>query len=92
MANTSSAKRATRVAARRTVINKNRLSRVRSSVRKVEEALASGDRAAAEAALKAAEPELMRGAQKSVVHKNTAARKVSRLAKRVKALKYHSEI
>jgi small subunit ribosomal protein S20 len=87
MANTSSAKKATRVAARRTVINKNRVSRVRSSVRKVEEALASGDRAAAEAALKAAEPELMRGAQKGVIHKNTAARKVSRLVKRVKTLK-----
>jgi small subunit ribosomal protein S20 len=86
MANTSSAKKATRVAARRTVINKNRISRVRSSVRKVEEALASGNKAAAEAALKAAEPDLMRGAQKGVVHKNTAARKVSRLAKRVKAL------
>jgi small subunit ribosomal protein S20 len=87
MANTSSAKKATRVAARRTVINKNRVSRVRSSVRKVEEALTSGDRAAAEAALKAAEPELMRGAQKGVIHKNTAARKVSRLVKRVKTLK-----
>ena len=87
MANTSSAKKATRAAGRRAVINKNRISRVRSSVRKVEEALASGDKAAAEAALKAAEPVLMRGAQKGVVHKNTAARKVSRLAKRVKAAK-----
>jgi small subunit ribosomal protein S20 len=87
MANTSSAKKATRVAARRAVINKNRLSRVRSSVRKVEEALASGDKAAAEAALKAAEPELMRSAQKGIVHKNAAARKVSRLSKRVKAIK-----
>ncbi len=87
MANTSSAKKATRVAARRTVINKNRTSQVRSSVRKVEEALKSGDRSAAEAALKAAEPQLMRGAQKGVLHKNAAARKVSRLAKRVKALK-----
>jgi small subunit ribosomal protein S20 len=86
MANTSSAKKATRVAARRAVINKNRLSQVRSSVRKVEEALASGNKSAAEAALKAAEPELMRGAQKGVVHKNAAARKVSRLAKRVKAI------
>jgi small subunit ribosomal protein S20 len=86
MANTSSAKKATRAAARRAVINKNRISRVRSSVRKVEEALASGDKAAAEAALKAAEPVLMRGAQKGVVHKNAAARKVSRLAKRVKAV------
>lgn len=87
MANTSSAKKATRVSARRTVINKNRVSRVRSSVRKVEEAIASGNKAAAEAALKAAEPELMRGAQKGVVHKNAASRKVSRLSKRVKAIK-----
>jgi small subunit ribosomal protein S20 len=87
MANTSSAKKATRVSARRTVINKNRTSEVRSSVRKVEEALKSGDRSAAEAALKAAEPKLMRGAQKGVLHKNAAARKVSRLAKRVKAIK-----
>ncbi len=87
MANTSSAKKATRVSARRTVINKNRVSRVRSSVRKVEEAIASGNKGAAEAALKAAEPELMRGAQKGVVHKNAASRKVSRLSKRVKAIK-----
>ena len=87
MANTSSAKKATRVAARRAVINKNRTSMVRSSVRKVEEALKANDKAAAEAALKAAEPQLMRGAQKGVLHKNAAARKVSRLAKRVKAIK-----
>jgi small subunit ribosomal protein S20 len=86
MANTSSAKKATRVAARRVVINKNRLSQVRSSVRKVEEAIASGNKSAAEAALKAAEPQLMRGAQKGIVHKNAASRKVSRLAKRVKAI------
>jgi small subunit ribosomal protein S20 len=86
MANTSSAKKATRVAARRAVINKNRVSLVRSTVRKVEEAIASGNKSAAEAALRAAEPELMRGAQKGVVHKNAAARKVSRLAKRVKAI------
>lgn len=87
MANTSSAKKATRVSARRTVINKNRTSRVRSSVRKVEEAIASGNKSAAEAALKAAQPELMRGAQKGVLHKNAASRKVSRLSKRVKAIK-----
>ncbi len=86
MANTRSAKKATRVAARRTAINKNRLSRVRSSVKKVEEALAKGDRAAAIAALKAAQPELQRGAQKGVMHRNAAARRVSRLSKRVKAL------
>jgi small subunit ribosomal protein S20 len=87
MANTKSAKRAARVAARRTAINKNRLSRVRSYVRKVEEAIASGNKAMAEAALKAAQPELMRGAQKGVLHKNAASRKVSRLTRRVKALK-----
>jgi small subunit ribosomal protein S20 len=87
MANTKSAKKATRVAARRTEINKNRLSRVRSTVRKVEEALAAGNREAAEAALQLAQPELMRGAQKGVLHKNAASRKVSRLTSRVKALK-----
>ncbi len=87
MANTKSAKKATRVAARRNEINKNRTSRVRGSVRKVEEALASGDRTAAEAALKLAQPELMRGAQKGVLHKNTASRKISRLTSRLKALK-----
>ncbi|MFO0993825.1 MAG: 30S ribosomal protein S20 [Hyphomicrobiales bacterium] len=87
MANTKSAKKATRVATRRASINKNRVSRVRTEVRKVEEAIAKGDRTAAEAALKAAGPELMRGAQKGVLHKNAASRKVSRLTKRVKALK-----
>lgn len=86
MANTSSAKKATRKIARRTQINKNRRSRVRNFLRKVEEALASGDKTAAQAALKAAQPELMRAAGKGVVHKNTASRKVSRLAHRVKAL------
>ena len=87
MANTKSAKKATRVAARKTEINKNRVSRIRTTVRKVEEAIASGNRSAAEAALQAAQPELMRGAQKGVLHKNTASRKVSRLAARVKAIK-----
>ena len=87
MANTKSAKKATRVAARRATVNKNRVSRVRSSVRKVEEAIASGDRKAAEAALVAAQPELMRGAQKGVMHKNAASRKVSRLTARVRAVK-----
>ncbi len=86
MANTKSAKKATRAAARRNEINKNRTSRVRGSVRKVEEALASGDRTAAEAALKLAQPELMRGAQKGVLHKNAASRKISRLTSRLKAL------
>jgi len=80
MANTSSAKKATRVIARRTEVNKSRRSRMRNFVRKVEEAIASGDQSAATAALKAAEPEMMRAAQKGVVHKNSASRKVSRLA------------
>lgn len=86
MANTSSAKKATRKIARRTEINKNRRSRVRSYIRKVEEAIASGDKTAAEAAFVAAQPELMRAATKGVLHKNTASRKVSRLAKRVRAV------
>lgn len=86
MANTPSAKKAVRRIARRTAINKNRRSRVRTYVRKVEEALNAGDRAAAEAALKAAQPELMRAASKGVLHRNTASRKVSRLARRLKTL------
>ena len=86
MANTSSAKKATRKIAARTAVNKNRRSRVRTFVRKVEEALASGDKVAAEAAFKAAQPELMRAAGKGVMHPNTASRKVSRLSKRVKTL------
>ncbi len=80
MANTSSAKKATRVIARRTEVNKSRRSRMRNFVRKVEEAIASGDQSAAAAALKAAQPEMMRAAQKGVVHRNSASRKVSRLA------------
>jgi small subunit ribosomal protein S20 len=80
MANTSSAKKATRVIARRTEVNKSRRSRMRNFVRKVEEAIAAGDQTAATAALKAAEPEMMRAAQKGVVHRNSASRKVSRLA------------
>jgi len=86
MANTPSAKKATRKIARRTAVNKNRRSRVRSYVRKVEEALATGDKSAAEAALRAAQPELMRAAGKGVMHRNTAARKVSRLSRRLKTL------
>ena len=87
MANTKSSKKAARVAVRRTSINKNRLSRIRTYVRKVEEAIATGNQAAAAEALKAAQPELMRGAQKGVLHKNTVSRKVSRLSARVKAFK-----
>ena len=86
MANTSSAKKATRKILARTAVNKSRRSRVRTYLRKVEEAIASGDKAVATAALQAAEPELMRAAQKGVFHKNTASRKVSRLAHRVKGL------
>jgi small subunit ribosomal protein S20 len=87
MANTSSAKKATRVAARRNVINQSRRARVKTSVRSVEEAIAKGDRQAAEAALKAAQPEIVRAANKNVMHKNAASRKISRLAHRIKAIK-----
>lgn len=86
MANTTSAKKATRKIAARTAVNKSRRSRVRNFIRKVEEAIASGDQAQAAAALKAAQPELMRAATKGVLHSNTASRKVSRLAGRVKAM------
>lgn len=86
MANTKSAKKATRVSARRAVINKTRTSAVRTQVRRVEEAIASGKKADAEVALKSAAPQLMRGAQKGIMHRNTASRKVSRLTKRVKAM------
>ena len=86
MANTSSAKKAARKITRRAAVNKIRRSRVRSFVRKVEEALAAGDKTAAEAAFNAAQPELMRAATKGVLHKNTASRKVSRLAQRLKGL------
>ena len=80
MANTKSAKKATRVSARRETINKNRTSRVRSTVRKVEEAISTGNKEAAVTAMKAAEPELMRGAQKGILHKNTASRKISAMS------------
>lgn len=86
MANTPSAKKAARKIARRASVNRNRRSRMRTEVRKVEEAIASGNAATAAEALKNAQPELMRAAQKGVLHKNTASRKVSRLAARVKAL------
>ena len=86
MATTASAKKAARVIARRTAVNKARRSRMRGFVRKVEEAVAAGDRTAALAALKAAEPEIMRAAGKGVLHKNTASRKVSRLTHQVAKL------
>jgi small subunit ribosomal protein S20 len=86
MANTVSAKKAARKIVRRTEINRDRKSRMRTFLRKVEEAITAGDQAAAKEALRAAEPEIMRAAQKGVLHKNTASRKVSRLATRVRSL------
>ena len=86
MANTASAKKAVRKIERRTAVNRSRRSQMRTYVRKVEEAIASGDSAAANAALRNAAPLMMRAAQKGIVHKNTASRKVSRLSKRVKSL------
>ena len=83
MANTKSAKKATRKIARRTEVNKGRRSRMRSYVRAAEDAIAGGDRTKALAALKAAEPELMRAAQRGVIHRKTASRKVSRLAHQI---------
>ena len=86
MANTVSAKKMTRKIAKRTAVNRSRRSRMRTFVRKVEEALAAGAADVALTALREAEPELMRAAQNGIVHKNNASRKVSRLAARVKAL------
>ncbi len=86
MANTPSAKKAVRKIAARTAVNKSRRSRVRTYLRKVEEAIASGNQTGAAEALKAAQPELARAAQHGVWHRNTASRKVSRLAARVKAM------
>ncbi|HXG78499.1 MAG TPA: 30S ribosomal protein S20 [Methyloceanibacter sp.] len=86
MANTKSAKKAARQTVRRTAINKTRKSRFKSSVRKVEEAIASGNKEAARAALREAEPVIMRTAQKGVLHRKSASRKVSRLAKRIGAM------
>lgn len=86
MANTPSAKKRVRQIERRTAVNTARRSRIKTFIRKVEEAIESGDADAAKAALKAAQPEIMRGATKGVAHRNTASRKVSRLAARVKAV------
>ena len=86
MANTKSAKKAARQTARRTAVNKARRTQMRSAVRDVESAIASGDKDAAVAALKGAEPELMRAARHGIVHKKAASRKVSRLVKRVATL------
>ena len=86
MANTPQSKKRARHNEARFAINKARRSRIRTIVRKVEEAIASGDKDAADAALRVAQPELARGVTKGVLHKNTASRKISRLAHRVKAL------
>jgi small subunit ribosomal protein S20 len=86
MANTPQAEKRIRRNARRAAINQTRVSRIRTFVKRVESALDAGDQAAAEAALRAAEPELMRGVARGVVHRNTASRKISRLSKRVAAL------
>ncbi len=86
MANTPQSKKRARQNERRFAINKARRSRIRTFIRKVEEAIASGDQDAAVTALRAAQPEMMRGVTKGVLHKNTVARKMSRLSARVKAL------
>lgn len=86
MANSPQSKKRARQAQRRTLINKTRRTRIRTYLRKVEEALAGGDAAVAAAALREAQPEVMRGVSKGILHKNTASRKISRLSARVKAL------
>jgi small subunit ribosomal protein S20 len=86
MANSPSSKKRARQTERRTEVNKARRSRIRTYIRKVEEAIASGDKTAATEALRVAQPEIMRGVTKGVTHKNTASRKVSRLAHRVETL------
>lgn len=86
MANIRSAKKRIRQTARKTTVNRNRMSRVRTYVKKVEAAIDTGDKDAASAALKAAQPEIMRGVTKGVLHRNTASRKVARLNARIKAL------
>lgn len=86
MPNIASAKKRVRRSTKRALVNHARKSRIRTLTRTVEEAIRKGDRTAAEVALRAAEPEIMRGVGKGVLHKNTGSRKVSRLAKRVSAL------
>jgi small subunit ribosomal protein S20 len=86
MANTTSAKKATRKIARRTIINKSRRTQMRGAVRTVEEAIKSGDRDAALKAMARAEPELMQAAQRNIIHKNNASRKVSRLTHQIAKL------
>jgi small subunit ribosomal protein S20 len=87
MANSKSAKKAARQIARRTLVNKSRRTRLRTAMRKLEEAITAGDRAGALAAMAEAEPAMIRAAQKGVIHRNAARRKVSRLAHRIAKLK-----
>ncbi|HEX9837274.1 MAG TPA: 30S ribosomal protein S20 [Alphaproteobacteria bacterium] len=86
MANIKSAKKRIDQSRRRTEINRARMSRVRTYVRKVEQAIASGDKGAAQDALRLAQPEIMRGVTKGVLHRNTASRRLSRLSARIKSL------
>lgn len=86
MANKTNAKKAIRKIARRTEVNKDRRSRMRTFLRKVEDAISAGDQTAAADALRQAEPQVMRSAQKGLLHKNTASRKISRLSGRIKAM------
>jgi len=86
MANIASAKKRIRRTARQTEVNRQRRSRVRNFIKLVESAVESGDKDAAASALRAAQPEIMRGASKCIMHKNTASRKMSRLTRKVKAL------
>jgi small subunit ribosomal protein S20 len=83
MANSPQAEKRIRRNERRTAVNKARLSRIRTHVKRVESAIAAGDKDAAAAALQAAQPEMMRGASKGVLHKNTVSRKISRLTRAV---------
>jgi small subunit ribosomal protein S20 len=86
MANTKSAKKMVRKIERRTALNRDHRSRMRTFIRRVEEAISSGDKGQAEQALRAAQPAIARAGQKGLMHKRTAARKVSRLAKRVSSI------
>ncbi len=86
MAHHRSAKKRIRQTIKRTAVNRSRMSRIKTFVRKVEDALVKGDRDAARSAFSAAEPEIRRGITKGVLHLNTASRKISRLSRRVKAL------
>ncbi|MBC6442599.1 MAG: 30S ribosomal protein S20 [Rhodobacteraceae bacterium] len=86
MANSPQSKKRVRQILRRTAVNRARRSRIRTFIRRVEEAIADGDQKVARDALKAAQPEIQRGVTKGVMHKNTASRKISRLSARVKAM------